>query len=290
MFLNLRSTQIITLCLTVILGGCAVDISTKSFVYQAKTQDTALALGKISDTLSNISAPTTLHAISLTTDDKVTLNGIKLSHHQATANVVLFGGNGMTIAKSHKILNHFANIPVNIIWFDYRGSGLSQTIDALTIEQMKRDATTIVNFAKNQQQDNLPLLVHGISMGSLMAGSVSQESAIDGLILDGAITNVPDLVDNLMPFWSKPFTRVNLSAELADIDNTKLLADYTKPLLILAGDDDEQTPISFAKSLLNASKSTDKHLVVVKDSGHAQSIKDNDVIKQYQQFIESLKL
>ncbi|MBA6232961.1 MULTISPECIES: hypothetical protein [unclassified Colwellia] len=46
------------------------------------------------------------------------------------------------------------------------------------------------------------------------------------------------LVDTLMPSWSKLFYSVNLSPELAEINNGDFIKKDRKPLLFLIGDND----------------------------------------------------
>ncbi|MFT5940071.1 MAG: pimeloyl-ACP methyl ester carboxylesterase [Paraglaciecola sp.] len=280
--------KLITFIFALLLSGCAVDITTKSFVYQADDVDQSLDLGEIQTTLTNAPVHSALSTVSLTSHDFLTLNGIKLIHEDAKVNVVLFSGNGMTITNASKILNHFVLLPANVIWFDYRGMGLSAKSDSLTIAQLKTDALNVFDFARQSLPKNLPMLTDGISMGSLLAGYVASQRNVDGLVLDGAINSVPQLVDNLMPTWSKIFSTVTVSPELTAINNSEIIKLTDTPLLLLAGEDDSTTPLLFAQQLYDASPSKNKVLAIIPDTEHAQPMTKDESISAYKLFIASL--
>ncbi|MBU2918278.1 alpha/beta hydrolase [Psychrosphaera sp. F3M07] len=269
-----------------LLSGCAINITPASFIYQSEKVEPQLDIKAIDVKMSN--APSSVSNISVITQTGITLNGIKLTKTDAIVNVVLFGGNGMRISASAGILNHFALIPANVIWFDYQGMGVSEKSTELSIDALKIDALSVFDFAKKEFTAQLPLVVHGVSMGSLIAGYVASERHIDGLVLDGAISSVPELVENLIPTWSKLFSTVTVSPELSDINNEELIAQYTNPLLILSGENDETTPLVFSQQLFNISPSLIKSIKVLPNTTHAQPMKKSETIDAYKIFINKL--
>lgn len=277
-------TLLITL--TLLLSGCAINITPASFIYQSEKVEPQLDIKAIDVKMSN--APSSVSNISVITPNGITLNGIKLTKTDAIVNVILFGGNGMRISASAGILNHFALLPANVIWFDYQGMGVSEKSAELSIDALKSDALTVFDFAKHEFTAQLPLVVHGVSMGSLIAGYVASERHIDGLVLDGAISSVPKLVENLIPIWSKLFSTVTVSPELSEINNEELIAQYTNPLLILSGENDETTPLIYSQQLLDISPSVIKSIKVLPDTKHAQTMKKSEAITAYQLFINEL--
>jgi len=279
----------IVIILCFMLGGCAVNINTQTFIYQDDELETAVDVDVVMSKLTNKQQLLTITKTSVATSDGLTLQGIKLSHQQATANLVLFGGNGMKISNAAEILNHFALLPVNVIWFDYRGTGISEKSESLSITQLKADALVVFDYAKQQFPTKSPILLHGLSMGSLIATYVASQREIDGLILDGAINSVPKLIDQLVPGWSKPFYNINISPELAQIDNAEILKQYSNPLLLLVGEDDETTPLVFSQQLLAISPSENKSLAIIPDSDHSQNMKHQQAIQSYQAFITGIK-
>lgn len=101
-----------------LLGGCAINITPKSFIYQDKVVESGLNLQEIQGELTQDPSLTAISEVSVTTQDGITLKGIKFTHSEATVNILLFGGNGMKISASSDILNHFSLVPANLIWFD----------------------------------------------------------------------------------------------------------------------------------------------------------------------------
>ncbi|WP_157465939.1 alpha/beta hydrolase [Colwellia sp. TT2012] len=270
------------------LSGCAVNITADSFIYQDDKVEPSLDLIQINNKITHHATLIDISKISLTTPEGLLLNGVKLLHKNAQVNVIFFGGNGMKISQSASILDQFALLPANVIWFDYRGTGVSEKRSNLSVKDLQNDALNIFDFSKENLPDNLPTAVHGLSMGSLLASYIASERAIDGLILDGAISTVPELIDNLVPAWSTVFSTVTVSPELAAIDNIKLIRKYTNPLLFLIGKNDSTTPVEFSQALYDASNSKDKTLTIIADTEHSQTMKREQAIKAYATFIKGL--
>lgn len=279
----------ITLFLLILLTGCTANYTTQSFVYQDQQLEPQLNLLKIQSDLTEAELSAAVSEVSLTADDGITLRGIKLINKEALINIVFFSANGMKISTSSKILNKFAMLPANIIWFDYRGVGISDKKDQLTINSLQKDALSIFEFSLNHFPDNLPVAVHGLSMGSLIASYVANNKHTDALILDGAINSVPNLVDNLIPIWSKPFYSVTLSKELSEITNVDSIKQYNKPLLLLVGENDSVTPVEYSKTLYDMSPSQMKVLAIIPGTEHGESMKKEAGIRAYQSFIKQMK-
>ncbi len=271
-----------------LLSGCAINLTTDSFVYQDKAVESQVNLAQIMTKITDDNTLITLNQVEVITKDNIKLKGVEFTHKNAIANIVLFGGNGMKISRSAGILNQFSQLPANIIWFDYRGMGVSEKNKQLSVSQLQQDALTVYDFAKQRFSNNKPILVHGISMGSLLATFVAGQKPIDGLILDGAISTVPDLIDNITPTWSKLFTTVIVADELNEINNIELIKRYHKPLLFLASENDEVTPVNFSQELLQASNSKVKSLAIIANIGHGQTMKTQQALRQYKNFINKL--
>lgn len=274
--------------LTFLITSCSVNITPQSFIYQDQDVEKQLDLAEIQSKIRHDQNLISISKIALKTQEGLTLNGVKLTHENATINIVFYGGNGMKISAASSILDQFALVPANVIWFDYRGTGVSEKKSDLYIADMKSDALAVFDFARENLPRNIPTVVHGLSMGSLLASYVSNERKIDGLILDGAINSVPQLVDNLVPTWSRIFSTVNVAPELAEIDNMQLIQNYTNPLLFLIGETDTTTPVSFSQELYDQSLSAVKTIEIIPDTEHGQTMTKDQAIKSYQLFITKL--
>lgn len=280
--------KICTIILFFLLSGCAVNITTDSFVYQDEQVETHLDLKQIKSTMTHDSTLTDLSELSVTTTKGVVLKGVKLSHKNALTNIVFFGGSGMKISTSFGILDQFAKLPANVIWFDYRGAGVSEKKSELTVVDLQNDALTVFDVAYKNFPKNIPTVIHGISMGSVIASYVATERNIDGLILDSAVSSIPELVDNLVPSWSKLFSTVTVSPELIKVDNSQLIEKYSKPLLVLVGKNDSITPVKFSQKLYDSSGSPMKTMSVILNAKHGKPMKTDQAIKAYQLFINEL--
>lgn len=278
----------ITILFILLLSGCSANYTTESFVYQDDEPEKQLNIAKIQTELAEANISAVVSAVSLTAEDAITLRGVKLINKDALVNIVFFSANGMKISTSSKILNKFSLLPANVIWFDYRGMGISDKKDKLSLNNLRTDALRIFDFSKGEFPENLPTTIHGLSMGSLIATYVANNKDIDALILDGAINTVPKLVDNLVPTWSKPFYSINLSPELAEINNVDFIKEYSKPLLFLIGEDDSTTPVENSKELYDVSSSKVKVLAIIPNTEHGETMRRDQTIKAYQNFINKL--
>ena len=110
------------------------------------------------------------------------LNGLALLRPDAKATVLFFGGNLFRIDDAgRQVLDALATCPVNVLMFDYRGFGRSP--GEPTVERLAADALSIYDQTRLQQSG--PLLVHGYSLGSFMAGEVAKQRRVDALVLAG---------------------------------------------------------------------------------------------------------
>lgn len=276
------------LILLFLLSGCAVNITADSFIYQDDEVEAKLDLENINSKVTHNTALINISEVALTTQEGSVLKGIKLLRQDALINIVFFGGSGMKISQSAGILDQFALLPVNVIWFDYRGVGVSEKNRAITVVDLQKDALNIFDFANKNLPNNMPTAIHGLSMGSLLASYIASERTIDGLILDGAISTVPELVEQVVPSWSKLFSTVKVSPELAEINNVELIRGYRKPLLFLAGSEDSTTPVKFSQELYDAASSQDKTLAIIPNTKHGQTMKKDEAIQAYSTFIKGL--
>ena len=278
----------VTILLFLLLSGCSANYTTESFVYQDEQPEKQLNITKIQTDLTEAKISAVVSAVSLNAEDGIRLRGVKLINKDALVNIVFFSANGMKISTSSKILNKFSLLPANVIWFDYQGMGASDKKENLSLISLRADALKIFDFSKNELPTNLPTTIHGLSMGSLVASYVAGNREVDALILDGAISTVPVLVDNLIPIWSKPFYSVNLSPELAEINNGDFIKEYSKPLLFLIGEDDSTTPVENSKELYSISSSQIKVLAIIPNTEHGETMRKDKAIKAYQDFIHKL--
>lgn len=271
---------------SLVLGGCAIDVSPRSFVYQAK-ETTPLDTTGLHAAANKDEISIGITTVEMTNAQGLNLTGVAVNYPEPVANIVFFGGNGMAISQANGYLHRLGQLPANILWIDYQGMGASEKADHIEIENLKQDALQVFDYAKDVFPQDLPTVVHGLSMGSLIATYVATERDVSGLVLEGAINGVPDLVDNMVPLWSKLFTNINLHPELAEIDNGILLEQYQGPLLLIVGEKDRTTPVKFTEQLYRLSPSDNKSMYVVPEADHGTTMKKPGTIKRYRDFVAS---
>ena len=276
-----------------IFPSCSVQLTPESIIYQDKEPEVFPDLSLLQSELQLDPSELVLRKVSFDTQDGVTLRGVFLEHNRPIANILLFGGNGMKISNFGPILAEFAQIPANVIWFDYRGAGVSDTWQSeegevvISVAQLRSDALAIFDHSVELVPDDLPLILHGISMGSLHAAYISGHRELDGLVLDGPITSVAMLVDASTPSWAKRMSNIDISDELNELDNIKQLQRYEGPLLLLVGEDDTVTPPQFAEEIYASSESVRKRLAVFPGIDHGRSMAGKDSTEFYREFIST---
>ena len=180
----------------------------------------------------------------------------------------------------------FTELGVDFLWVDYRGIGASEGTPS--IENLKQDAIDTYKFAQSM---NKKIILHGTSMGSFIASTLASEVSLDGgLVLEAAIVDVDSLINGMTPFWYKPFNNVMLTSELSSLNNEEIITNYSGPLFLIVGDEDEITPISFTKILFAKSPSKRKTMEVVRGAMHVNSMTFDQTIKAYESFIDNQAL
>lgn len=199
--------------------------------------------------------------------DSLNLKGWFIKNPGADGTVLYYGGNGFVMAISYDIIKSIIDQNVNLLVFDYRGYG--ENPGTATVAGLKTDGLAAYNFLVNEKQvDPRKLIIHGHSMGSFIASYVASEREAAGLVLECPITDAKNWTGMLVPWFLKPFVKIEIEPTLLENSNIKRVAMIEKPLLIFAGDNDQVTPPKMAEKLFEAAKSTDKKLVIIKNGGH----------------------
>ncbi|MCL1088395.1 lysophospholipase [Shewanella profunda] len=229
-----------------------------------------------------------LSQIHIKASDGIQLGGVLITQKNAKFTLIYFGGNEFRIntngADVATTLSQFDN---NLLIVDHRGYGMSQ--GSPNIETLKQDAESVYDFVKSQPElSQLPIIVHGLSLGSMIAGNLSNQRPLDGLVLEGSLTTVKDMIDKQIPWYATPFIDFQLNDKLANINNLVCVANYTEPLLVIVGENDNTTPKALSEALFAQSKSTNKQLYIVPNKGHGNAMLSPDFSKHYQAFIHSI--
>lgn len=217
----------------------------------------------------------------------VTLHGIFIDQPNSDELIYFIQGNGMTVESSMKsVMASLIKLDKDIVIFDRRGTGASN--GRATINNLISDANAQFDFIEQSYSPN-KIIIHGFSLGSFIAGQVAKNKKIDGLVLQGSATNVDEWIDARMPWYSKIFVTIDVEQAFYQVDNKAVLAnDYSNPLLIIAGENDQQAPAILSQRLFDASQSENKALHVVDDATHGNMLAERQEIRVYKEFLASL--
>jgi fermentation-respiration switch protein FrsA (DUF1100 family) len=172
----------------------------------------------------------------------------------------------------------------SVFAYDYRGYGLSQ--GQPSVSGICQDGLAAYDYLVNVAKVNpATIILFGGSLGSGVTCEIARQRACAGIILHAAFSSLRALVLELMP----P-TRFlpNLLFFRPELNNARILARLKTPLLILHGQYDEMVPVSQAETLLKASASTAKSLIVMPGASHMQT-NDSSFFKSVDYFVETVE-
>lgn len=209
--------------------------------------------------------------IELRQPDGTLLRGVFVGAPGARATVLMYGNNEYRVAVSAlSMLQTLKPLNVNFLVFDYRGYGLSEGVP--TLDLVNADALAVFDYARKRVTG--PLIVHGHSFGSFVASGVASQRPVDGLVLEGTSPSVQEFAKGLTPWYAKPFVTVNIEARLIAYDNGKALGGFSKPLLVLQGEEDKVTRSAPARALYESVPSAHKLFREVPAADHMGAMKD----------------
>jgi uncharacterized protein len=202
-------------------------------------------------------------------DEQCTLYGALFRRPGAKALLVYFGGNQFTISMHHaRVLDVYRGHPVDVLMVDHRGYGASSGTGAIDV--LLDDAVRVHDFARTLPgYAAMPMIVHGQSLGSFMAGEVARRRHLDGLVLESSATTAEDWVQGFVD--GNPLVRRGVvEGELQGMGNLSLMAELDKPLLIVVGEKDRTTRPALSRALFEAASVAPGHkaLLIVPGAGH----------------------
>ena len=181
-------------------------------------------------------------AVTIITEDGVTLDGWFVPVSQARGLLLFFHGNAGNISHRLDSLKIFNELGLATLIFDYRGYGRSE--GEPSEEGTYRDAEAVWRFVTEGW--HLPpreVVLFGRSLGAAIAAHLATRHTPGALIIESAFTSVPDMAAELYPFlparWLARF-RYSTQADLVSV---------VCPLLIVHSRDDEIIPFAHGQRL-----------------------------------------
>lgn len=194
------------------------------------------------------------------TEDNIKLHGWFIPYPDARVSVIFSHGNGGNISHRLEKIFFFYNLGVNLFIFDYRGYGRSK--GRPSEKGLYMDMTAAYNYLiKNglKIKEKQFIIAYGESLGGAVAIELASKVDIDGLIVEGAFTNVADMARIIYPFLPAVFLKSKFDS-LSKVPNIKT------PKLFMHGAHDEIVPLRLGKKLFEAAAQPKEFLLL--DNGH----------------------
>jgi alpha-beta hydrolase superfamily lysophospholipase len=176
--------------------------------------------------------------------------------------VLLFHGNGETVADYDLAAPAYARHGMNLAVVDYRGYGRSDGEPSL--RAILEDAPSALSALREAAKGSV--FVMGRSLGSLCAAALyaRNDPSVAGFIYESGITDLAALLRR-HGFAAPPrFT----AAERARFDPRGMLPKGTRPMLVLHATGDEVIPVEEARAAFALAGTADKTLALIPDEGH----------------------
>lgn len=260
-----------------LLSGCTVKLQQQHFIRpdQPVTQQW----------LTEQQQGQTLHAYQVTTSDGEVLHGKLIRHPEARFTMIYFGGNlfdsGRDSLSVVQALGQFQN---NLLMLDYRGyngNGGKPDVTNLASDGIAIFDAVVADASLGQK----PVLLHGFSLGSVVAAHVAGQRPAQALVLQGSLTNVSDMANARVPLLMRPFVNFEIAKELQQVDNKAVLARIQTPVLICVGADDSETRPEMSEDLFAISASPIKQLYIARDAGHGNLFTATEAVAEYKTFL-----
>lgn len=222
--------------------------------------------------------------------DGVALYAVAFTRPDARASVLYFGGNAYLVGPYgiHTVQRLGAGVR-NVILVDHRGYGASEGTP--TLEAMFADAPQVYDAVRAWPEiAGKPLVVHGQSIGSFLAGEIARRRVLDGLVIESSMTTGAAWGRMYEDHWL--VRRVEVEESLREAGNLRVMGTLDEPLLVLVGEEDEATPARYSRELYEAAAvpAERKQLVVMAGRGHNDVTVDPSFAPVYAGFIERLEL
>ena len=259
------------------LAGCTVNIKSQHFIRpdQPVTQQW----------LSQQQQGQTLQPYQVTASDGVVLHGKLIRHPQARFTLIYFGGNQFNSDRdSLDVVQALGQFQNNVLMLDHRG--YNRNAGQPSVANLASDGVAVFDTVMaDTSLGNKPVLLHGFSLGSVVAAHVAGQRPAAALVLQGSVTTVSEMATARVPWLMQQFITFNIAAELQQVDNKAVLARIQTPLLICVGANDSETPPALSESLYVSAASPLKQLYIAQDIGHGNLFARPEAVAQYQQFL-----
>ncbi len=225
--------------------------------------------------------------IYVTSYDNLKLHGYYIPSYNKKSNNLAIVCHGYQSKATDMIIigKMYCEMGFQVIMIDQRGHGQSEGNFTSFGYYEKYDLKKWINYALRNYGSDLKILIHGVSLGAATTMMVTSLDIplknIKFLLLDSGYTTAYKTTTNtknslllkIFFFGLNIVTYLRHNFWFSNIKPIKAMKKNQIPFLIIQGDKDRVVPVSMANKLLNASVATQKEILIVKDSAHAQGFR-----------------
>lgn len=175
--------------------------------------------------------------------------GITRAHRPGNGTVIIFCGGDQfhRSMEGGSVLTALAR-NADVVLFDYPGFGTSTGTPspANILDNARTVGEYVASLATTAGQQRV---LYGFSLGGVVAAQLAAEQPVDGVVLESTSPDVTSWARSQVPWFAKPFVRLDLEPELARIDNVRALARFSGRILVLAGEKDSRAPPALSRKI-----------------------------------------
>ena len=218
------------------------------------------------------------------------LIGVTRAHADGNRAVIVFCG-GDRFHRSREGGSVLAALArdADVVLFDYPGLGSSTgTPDP---DSVLDNARAVLDYvARLPTTGAQKRVLYGFSLGGMVAAQLAREGAVDGLVLEGTAPSVASWVRSRIPWYAKPFVRVELDPLLARIDSVGALEHFRGRVLLLAGREDTQAPVKLSRDMQKrlSAQGVRSELHEIPHAGHGEIYRAPSFRATLDRFVASL--
>ncbi len=211
--------------------------------------------------------------------DGTKLHGWFVPAIDSQTTVIFVHGNGGNISHRLDKIKVFNDLKVNLFIFDYRGYGKSEGVPG---EQgLYMDIQAAYDYIR-QKQPNGKVVIYGESLGGAPAIDLASKEDIDGLVLEGTFTSVPDMARIIYPWLPTVLLKTKF-------DSLSKISRVKAPKLHFHGEFDNIVPFSMGKQLFEAAKEPKKFVPLKGMHNDGFFVSAVEVRNELKAFFNSLK-
>ncbi|HIE06039.1 MAG TPA: alpha/beta hydrolase [bacterium (Candidatus Stahlbacteria)] len=205
--------------------------------------------------------------IEITTQDRVKIHGWFIPAADEREVLLFCHGNAGNISHRLESIRIFHDLGLSVLIFDYRGYG--QSGGRISEQGSYLDGKAVWRFLiKDKGTSPARIILFGRSVGTGVACWLAVQEKPAALILESPFTSIPDLGQELYPYFP-----VRILCRIR-YENLKSISKVSCPILIIHSQDDEIVPIRHGERLFEAANEPKQFLKIrgSHDDGFAVSL------------------